>query len=74
MSMNDWTGTDAELLDMLDESIEMLVEELADNGIVLVEETGARRLFEEALSSHAVQVTLREKALAIMQREGGAEE
>ena len=67
----EWEGTDTELLDLFDNSVQLLMEALGDAGIVFVEELSARKLLLEVLSLHSTQEIIRVKGVEIMQKERG---
>lgn len=70
----DWEGTDTELLDLFDNSVQLLMEALGDAGIVFAEELSARKLMLEVLSLNSTQEIIRAKGVEIMNNEiGGAE-
>ena len=53
--MKEWSGTDEELLDTLDEAISMFQIALAEDGISFSDERDVRRLFLEAFARHDIQ-------------------
>ena len=67
----EWEGSDTELLDLFDNSVQLLMEALGDAGIVFAEELSARKLMLEVLSLHSTQEIIRAKGVEIMQKERG---
>lgn len=53
--MKEWTGTDEELLDTMDQAIGNFQIGLAEDGISFSDERDVRRLFMEAFSRHDIQ-------------------
>lgn len=67
----EWEGSDTELLDLFDNSVQLLMEALGDAGIVFTEEISARKLLLEVLSLNSTQEALRAKGVEIMKKECG---
>lgn len=65
----DWEGTDTELLDLFDNSVQLLMEALGDAGIVFAEELSARKLMLEVMSLNSTQEIMRAKGVEIMRSE-----
>lgn len=53
--MKEWSGTDEELLDTMDEAMMNFQIALATDGISFSDERDVRRLFLEAFSRHDIQ-------------------
>lgn len=55
MSLKEWDGSDAELLEVMDQTIGQFQIALAEDGISFADERDVRRLFLEAFSRHDIQ-------------------
>lgn len=53
--INEWEGSDVELLDVMDEAIGAFQIALAEDGISFSDERDVRRLYLEAFSRHDIQ-------------------
>ena len=53
--INEWGGSDVELLDVMDQTIARFQIALAADGISFADERDVRRLFLEAFSRHDIQ-------------------
>ena len=55
IDLQEWAGTDEELLDTMDEAIGQFEVALAEDGISFSDERDVRRLWLEAFSRHDIQ-------------------
>ena len=55
IDLQEWAGTDEELLDVMDEAIGAFEVALAEDGVIFSDERDARRLFMEAFSRSDIQ-------------------
>ena len=55
LNLKEWEGSDAELLETMDDAIEQFQIALAEDGISFADERDVRRLFLEAFSRHDIQ-------------------
>ena len=55
INLKEWDGSDAELLDTMDEAIGAFQIALAEDGISFSDERDVRRLWLEAFSRHDIQ-------------------
>ena len=53
--INEWEGSDVELLEVMDQAIGQFQIALAEDGISFSDERDVRRLFLEAFSRHDIQ-------------------
>ena len=55
INLKEWEGSDAELLEVMDQTIGRFQIALAEDGISFADERDVRRLFLEAFSRHDIQ-------------------
>ena len=66
IDLQEWAGTDEELLDTMDEAIGQFEVALAEDGVIFSDERDARRLFMEAFSRSDIQERILITALELL--------
>ena len=72
IDLQEWAGTDEELLDTMDEAIGAFEMALAEDGVLFSDERDARRLFMEAFSRSDIQARILITALELLEQDRAA--
>lgn len=72
IDLQEWAGTDEELLDTMDEAIGAFEVALAEDGVIFSDERDARRLFMEAFSRSDIQERILITALELLEQDRAA--
>lgn len=72
IDLQEWAGTDEELLDTIDEAIGQFEIALAEDGFMFSDERDARRLFMEAFSRHDIQERILITAQELLEQDRAA--